>query len=158
MNLNRILKTRIALVLLLLVGILSNSQAQNPIVQTNYTADAASLVHNNRFYIYAGRDQAAPNGNWFSMREWRIYSSADMVNWTDHGPKLKVTDFKWASGDAWASQCIYHKGKFYWYVSVSKKFNCNLLNNRFLEKENSKWVTIWKRANCFRLLWFTSFK
>lgn len=44
------------------------------------------------------------------------------------------------------------------YVLVSKKFNCNLLNNRFLEKENSKWVTIWKRANCFRLLWFTSFK
>lgn len=43
-------------------------------------------------------------------------------------------------------------------VPVSKKFNCNLLNNRFLEKENSKWVTIWKRANCFRLLWFTSFK
>lgn len=121
MNLNRILKTRIALVLLLLVGILSNSQAQNPIVQTNYTADAASLVYKDRFYVYVGRDQASPTGRWFSMREWRIYSSADMVNWTDHGPKLKVTDFKWASGDAWASQCIYHKGKFYWYVSVSHK-------------------------------------
>ena len=52
--------------------------------------------------------------------------------------------------------CIICKNKSC--VSVSKKFNCNLLNNRFLEKENSKWVTIWKRANCFRLLWFTSFK
>ena len=44
-----------------------------------------------------------------------------MVNWTDHGPMLKVTDFKWASGDAWASQCIYNKGKFYWYISTSHK-------------------------------------
>ncbi|MDP4269812.1 MAG: glycoside hydrolase family 43 protein [Bacteroidota bacterium] len=121
MNLNRKFSTRVALVLLLLVGLLCNSQAQNPIIQTNYTANVASLVYKDKFYIYVGRDEASPTGRWFNMHEWRIYSSTDMVNWTDHGAKLKVTDFKWASGDAWASQCIYHKGKFYWYVSVSHK-------------------------------------
>lgn len=121
MILSRVLSPKFIFALLLLVGLLSNSNAQNPIVQTNYTADVASLVYKDRFYIYVGRDQASPNGRWFSMREWRIYSSADMVNWTDHGAKLKINDFKWASGDAWASQCIYHKGKFYWYVSVSHK-------------------------------------
>jgi hypothetical protein len=105
----------------LLVVLIGAVFAQNPIVQTSYTADAASLVYNNRFYIYVGRDQASPTGRWFSMREWRIYSSTDMVNWSDHGARLKVTDFKWASGDAWASQCIYRNGKFYWYVSLSHK-------------------------------------
>jgi arabinoxylan arabinofuranohydrolase len=95
--------------------------AQNPIIQTNYTADVASLVYKGRCYLYVGRDQASPTGRWFNMREWRVYSSADMVNWTDHGTCMKATDFSWASGDAWASQCIYHKGKFYWYVSVNHK-------------------------------------
>jgi arabinoxylan arabinofuranohydrolase len=121
MNLSRAFTMKFAFGAFLLIGLLGFTQAQNPIVQTTYTADAASLVYNNRFYIYAGRDQASPTGNWFSMHEWRIYSSIDMVNWTDHGPKLKVTDFKWSNGDAWASQCVYHKGKFYWYVSTSHK-------------------------------------
>jgi beta-xylosidase len=31
---------------------------------------------------------------------------------------LKPTDFKWASGSAWASQVIEKDGKFYWYVTV----------------------------------------
>lgn len=95
--------------------------AQNPIIQTNYTADAAALVHNGRFYIYAGRDEASITGRWYHMGEWRIYSSDDMVNWTDHGPKLRPTDFSWASGDAWASQCIFRNGKFYWYISAHHK-------------------------------------
>lgn len=94
---------------------------QNPIVQTNFTADPASLVHDGRFYIYAGRDQAAETGTWFSMEEWRVYSSTDMFNWTDHGPRLRPLDFEWANADAWASQCIQHNGKFYWYVSTNHK-------------------------------------
>ena len=94
--------------------------AQNPIIQTNYTADAASLVHDGRFYIFTGRDVSVGN-QWFNMREWRIYSSADMVNWTDHGPRLKPLDFEWSNGDAWASHCMEHNGKFYWYVSANHR-------------------------------------
>lgn len=95
--------------------------AENPVIQSCFSADPASLVYKDRFYIYAGRDEASPTGKWFNMREWKVYSSSDMVNWEDHGAALKVSDFKWASGDAWAGQCVYHKGKFYWYVSVSHK-------------------------------------
>ena len=106
---NQTIVMKIAFWAFFLTGALSSSQAQNPIIQTNYTADAASLVHKDRFYIYAGRDEASPTGGWYYMREWRVYSSEDMVNWTDHGPKLRPTVFSWASGDAWATQCIYHK-------------------------------------------------
>ncbi|MCA5004628.1 glycoside hydrolase family 43 protein [Sphingobacterium bovistauri] len=108
-----------------LIGILSLCTvflyAQNPIIQTKFTADPASLVYDGRFYVFAGRDEASEAGKWFNMKEWRIFSSADMVNWTDHGPRLKALDFSWANADAWASQCIEHNGKFYWYVSVNHK-------------------------------------
>lgn len=37
---------------------------------------------------------------------------------TEHSYTLKAKDFKWAKGDAWASQVIERNGKFYWYVTV----------------------------------------
>ena len=88
--------------------------AQNPIVQTCYTADPAPMVYGDRFYIYIDRDEGP---DYYNMNEWRVYSSADMVNWTDHGAQLPLTAFSWAkAGTAWAAQCIERYGKFYWYV------------------------------------------
>ena len=54
------------------------ARADNPIVQTVYTADPAALVHNGRVYLYTGHDE--DGSTYFTMREWRVYSSADMVN------------------------------------------------------------------------------
>ena len=61
--------------------------AQNPIVQTNYTPDPAPMVYNDRVYVYTGHDEDGA-ANRFEMNDWRIYSSVDMVNWTDHGSPL----------------------------------------------------------------------
>ena len=44
-----------------------------------------------------------------------------MTTWTEHPVPLKASDFTWASGDAWAAHVVEHKGKFYWYVTVSHK-------------------------------------
>ncbi|GAA1812755.1 hypothetical protein GCM10009682_37520 [Luedemannella flava] len=93
------------------------ARADNPIVQTIYTADPAPLVHNGRVYLYTGHDE--DNSTWFTMKEWRVWSSADMVNWTDHGSPLNIASFSWASKDAWAGQAIYRNGKFYWYVPMT---------------------------------------
>jgi arabinoxylan arabinofuranohydrolase len=92
------------------------ARADNPIVQHIYTADPAPLVHNGRVYLYTGHDE--DNSTWFTMKEWRVWSSADMVNWTDHGSPLSLATFKWAKQDAWAGQAIYRNGKFYWYVPM----------------------------------------
>ncbi|WP_323373512.1 glycoside hydrolase family 43 protein, partial [Plantactinospora alkalitolerans] len=92
------------------------AKADNPIVQTIYTADPAPLVHNGRVYLYTGHDE--DGSTWFTMKEWRVYSSADMVNWTDHGSPMGLGTFSWASQDAWAGQAVYRNGKFYWYVPV----------------------------------------
>ena len=94
----------------LLVVVSTSGLAQNPIIQTNYTADPAPMVYNDKVYLYTTHDE--DNSTWFTMNDWRLYTTSDMVNWTDHGAVLSYTDFSWAKGDAWAPQCIERDGKF----------------------------------------------
>lgn len=93
--------------------------ADNPMVQTVYTADPAPMVYNGTCYVYTGHDE--DGSTWFTMNEWRCYSSTDMVNWVDRGSPLAYTAFNWAKGDAWAGQCIPRNGKFYYYVPMTQK-------------------------------------
>ncbi|WFE39342.1 family 43 glycosylhydrolase [Micromonospora sp. WMMD998] len=103
--------------LLVIIGLFpAIARADNPIVQHIYTADPAPLVYNGRVYLYTGHDE--DNSTWFTMKEWRVWSSDDMVNWTDHGSPLNLATFSWAKQDAWAGQAIYRNGKFYWYVPM----------------------------------------
>ena len=89
--------------------------AQNPIIQTSFTPDPAPMVYNDTVYLYTGED--AEGATYFTMPRWRVYSSTDMVNWTDLGSPLSCKDFDWTvENTAWASQCIERNGKFYWYV------------------------------------------
>src|SRR3954447_15239251 len=95
------------------------ARADNPIVQAIYTADPAPLVFNGRVYLYTGHDE--DGSTFFTMKEWRVWSSADMVNWTDHGSPLNLASFRWASTNAWAGQAIFRNGKFYWYVPMTDR-------------------------------------
>jgi hypothetical protein len=103
-------------VLSLTTALATLAAGDNPIIQTLYTTDPAPLVHDGRVYLYTGHDE--PNAQTFQMNDWRIYSSADMVNWQDHGSPLSLKTFSWATAQAWASQTIQRNGKFYWYVSI----------------------------------------
>jgi hypothetical protein len=94
------------------------ARADNPIVQTVYTADPAPLVHNGRVFLYTGHDE--DGSTYFTMRDWRVWSSVDMVNWTDHGSPMSLATFGWASADAWAGQAVFRNGRFYWYVPVRR--------------------------------------
>lgn len=96
--------------------------ADNPIVQTIYTADPAPLVHDRVCYVYTTHDEDVLVDGFFTMNDWRCFSTTDMVNWTDLGSPLPYTDFSWATGDAWAGQCVYRNGKFYFYVPMKTSF------------------------------------
>lgn len=102
--------------LLLLAATLAGTTAgaQNPFVQTRYTADPAPMVKGDTLYVYADVDE--PGADFFWMYQWRVYSTTDMVNWTDHGQLMGFDTFKWADDRAWATQCIERNGKYYWYV------------------------------------------
>jgi hypothetical protein len=97
----------------------ATARADNPIVQHIYTADPAPMVHNGRMYVYSGRDE--DGSTTFTMREWRVFSSADMVNWTDHGVPMNLGTFAWADANAWAGHVIARNSKFYWYVPVRRR-------------------------------------
>ena len=102
----------------------------NPLVRNNFTADPAALVHGDRLYLYVGHDEyyagqdTASGGREFNITEWLCYSTTDMKNWTEHGAVLSPADFKWAVGEAWASQVIERDGKFYYYTTVQAGEPC----------------------------------
>jgi len=108
-----------AALLLTNVAVFAQQKATgNPIIKDKYTADPAAYVYGDSVYLYTGHDEPPPRKEGYVMHEWLCYSSADMVNWTAHPVPLNVKEFKWAKSDAWASQVIERKGKFYWYVAV----------------------------------------
>ena len=87
--------------------------AQNPIIQTKYTADPAPMVYNDTVFLYTTHDEDDAEG--FKMLDWLLYTSTDMVNWTDHGAVASLKSFDWGKRDncAWAEQVIERNGKFY---------------------------------------------
>ena len=116
------LKAKLVAALLLLGGALPHEAgAQNPFVQTCYTSDPAPMVHDGTLYVYTGHDE--DKADFFWMQEWRVYSTKDMVNWTDHGSPLAIESFDWADDRAWAAQCIERNGNFYWYVCLHSKLS-----------------------------------
>ena len=97
----------------------TQSVAQNPIIQTKYTADPAPYVHGDTVYLYTTHDEDDAQG--FHMLDWLCYTSTDMVNWTDHGAVASVKDFsKWYNtpNGAWAEQVIERNGKWYMYCPL----------------------------------------
>ncbi len=106
---------------LLLSSSVTSLFAQNPFVQTRYTADPAPMVDGDTLYCYADVDE--PKANFFWMYQWRIYSTTDMVNWTDRGEVLGLNSFTWADDRAWATQCCKRNGKYYWYICAHSKLS-----------------------------------
>lgn len=103
------------------------SRAENPIIQTNFTADPAPVVYNDTVFLYTSHDEDDAFG--FKMQDWMLYTSTDMVNWTDHGVIASLKNFKWINTDngAWAPQCIRRNNKFYLYCPMPNNMGIGVL-------------------------------
>lgn len=103
-----------------LLFIINNTFAENPVVQTNFTPDPAPMVYNDTVFLYTGHDD--DNADGFTMYDYLLYTSTDLVNWRDHGVIASLKSFSWAPNNgAWAAQCVYRNGKFYYYCSIHGK-------------------------------------
>lgn len=113
--------------LFLMYPLLSKAQGksadphQNPFIRHMYTADPSARVWaDGRLYVYASHDMAPPRGCDL-MDQYHVFSTDDMVNWTDHGEILRASQVPWGkplSNDAkfmWAPDCVYKNGKYYFY-------------------------------------------
>ena len=91
----------------------------NPIITHKYTADPAAIVVDKTLWLYTGHDFAGGQRG-YKMKDWCVFSTKDMQNWTEHPTPLDITDFSWAkSGDAYAGHVIEKNGKYYWYISTN---------------------------------------
>ncbi|MFZ2609943.1 MAG: family 43 glycosylhydrolase, partial [Raoultella planticola] len=99
--------------------IATSAVAQQPIIQTKYTADPAPMVYNDTIFLYTTHDEDDAQG--FKMQDWLLYTSTDMVNWTDKGAVASIANFSWAKNKdngAWAMHVIERNGKFYMYCPL----------------------------------------
>ncbi len=112
--------------LIALCGVQTN--AQNPIIRNQYSADPSARVFGDRVYLYPSHDILAAPGKgrpgWFCMEDYHVFSSADLTNWTDHGVIVTQNKVPWVRPDSysmWAPDCIERNGKYYFYFPTSPK-------------------------------------
>ncbi len=76
------------------------------------TADPSAHVWaDGRLYLYTSHDQECQTD--FHMKDWRAFSSSNLVDWIDHGAVLAVDDLTWADDYAWAPDAAFKNGKYY---------------------------------------------
>ena len=107
------------------------ASADNPVVQTYFTADPSPLVVGDTLYLITSHDEDVLEKNkptddylFFTMKNWKCYSTKDMVNWTDHGTIFGQSSFEWGHTwcfRAWAAQAVERDGKYYLYVPILRK-------------------------------------
>ena len=103
-------------------------QINMPLFQTKYTADPSPMVVGDTLFLYTSHD-ASPedipdlnekNSAGFFMYDWLLWSTTDMVNWTEHGAVASLKEFSWRSREngAWAIQTVERNGKYYLYAPL----------------------------------------
>lgn len=109
------MKTKRAL-LATMTALAATAYAQNPVIDAIYTPDPAPYVHGDKVYLFVDHDE--DDAVYFKMKDWILFSTEDMVNWTYLGTPVTTETFAWAAhGDrAWAAQAVERKGKWYWYL------------------------------------------
>ena len=95
------------------------ASAQNPISQTEFTPDPAPVVVGDTLYLITGHDEMEATPNQFVMKDYLIFTTTDMVNWTHHAPIFNAKEMFGEHENANASQMAYRNGKFYFYPSTS---------------------------------------
>ncbi len=101
--------------------------AQNPVIKGLYSADPTARVFNGKVYLFPSHDiisPVEPERKWFCMEDYHVFSSEDLVNWTDHGVILDQKNVPWGNPEGysmWAPDCVEKDGKYYFYFPNASK-------------------------------------
>lgn len=115
---------------LLCIGLattVASLSAQNPIIHDQFTADPTARVFNGRMYLYPSHDIDSPVESlkdWFCMADYHVFSSDNLVDWTDHGVILTQNRIPWVKPDSyamWAPDCVEKDGRYYFFFPASPK-------------------------------------
>jgi beta-xylosidase len=94
------------------------ADAPPPIIRDKFTADPDIRVFGDTYYVYPTVDK----DNW-QTTEFNVWSSKDLVHWTDEGTILNLAggDVSWAHIRAWAPGAATRNGKYYLYFCGEQK-------------------------------------
>jgi beta-xylosidase len=101
--------------------------AQNPIINTQFTADPTARVFNGKLYLYPSHDIPCGKGQGyigFCMADYHVFSSENLTDWEDHGVVLTQNDLAWGNSSTysmWAPDCVYKNSKYYFYFPAIAK-------------------------------------
>jgi beta-xylosidase len=91
----------------------------NPLVRHSSSTDPDVHVWDGVVWVYCSQDhqmQEGDDGTYDHMDGYHVFSSADLVNWTDHGEIMHSRDIEWGmKGWMWAPGAARKNGKYYLY-------------------------------------------
>jgi hypothetical protein len=119
---------KLPLLALVLGGLftVNSARATNPLFTDQFSADPTARVFEGRIYLYPSHDIPVPPGSgaraaWFCMEDYHVFSSANLMDWTDHGVICNQTNVPWLTRkgyDMWAPDCVFKDGTYYFYFPV----------------------------------------
>ena len=113
-------------ILLLLTAI--QAPAQNPLIRDQFTADPTARVFEGKVYVYPSHDVNCGT-NWFCMKDYHVFSSENLTDWTDHGIIVSQEKVQWVDStknSMWAPDCIEKDGKYYFYFPAIADTNTGI--------------------------------
>ena len=102
-------------------------KAQNPIITDQFTADPTARVFDGKMYLYPSHDIPSPIERlkeWFCMADYHVFSSQNLVDWTDHGIIVDQNKVNWIEPNSysmWAPDCVKKDDKYYFYFPSTPK-------------------------------------
>ncbi|MGL1958447.1 MAG: family 43 glycosylhydrolase [Colwellia sp.] len=100
------------------------------------TADPSAHVwQDGKMYLYTSHDEECQADFW--MKDWHVFSSSNLKDWTDHGAVLSVNDISWADNYAWAPDAAYKNGKYYFIFPAGTGHK-----DRVNPEKSTKWMGI----------------
>ena len=120
------IKRSIIMAFALMVG--TAAMAQNPIITDQFSADPTARVFDGKIYVYPSHDEKNPdvtNKNaWFKMKDYHVFSSENLTDWTDHGVIVDQNNVEWVNNTSysmWAPDCIKRDGTYYFFFPANGK-------------------------------------
>lgn len=117
------MNVKLGLAVILLLCCAGIAPAQNPLIRDQFTADPTARVFQGRVYVYPSHDVNCGT-DWFCMKDYHVFSSENLVDWTDHGVIVDQEKVAWVdakTNSMWAPDCYEKDGKYYFYFPAIAK-------------------------------------
>ena len=102
----------------------------NPLSRMHSAADPDVHVWDGVVWMYCSQDRKMDStkhkSHYDAMDGYHVFSSKDLINWTDHGEIFNSNDVPWSSdkkGFLWAPGAACANGKYYLYYPIRDKNN-----------------------------------